>query len=85
MENTEDSHHQMEKIWGNSDITRRKLVREAAKRTDVTSISHILHMSGLWGRVARRKPFFYKEKHPSPAKFCKNTLEVSHSMWEYVL
>ncbi len=49
---------------------RRKLVREAAKRPTgtlkelqeflastgcaVTTISHILHMSGLWGRVASK-------------------------------
>ncbi len=32
----------------------------------VTTISHILHMSGLWGRVAR--------KTSSPTRFCKNTL-----------
>ena len=54
------------------DKTRRKLVREAAKRPTATlkelqeflastgcvvhvkTISRLLHMSGLWGRVARR-------------------------------
>uniref|UniRef100_A0A8C5M5A7 Progesterone receptor membrane component 2 n=1 Tax=Leptobrachium leishanense TaxID=445787 RepID=A0A8C5M5A7_9ANUR len=44
----------------------------------VTTISRILHMSGLWGRVARRKTFLMeKQKPPSPAKFCINTYEVS--------
>ncbi|KAI3371761.1 hypothetical protein L3Q82_024310 [Scortum barcoo] len=98
MEHSEDSHHQVEKIWHNSDITkeqdvqskiddktRRKLVREAAKRptatlkelqeflastgcvaVHVTTISSLLHMSGLWGRVARWKPYLSKKKHPSP-------------------
>lgn len=26
----------------------------------VTTISRIFHMSGLWGRIARRKPFLTK-------------------------
>jgi transposase len=55
--------------------TRRRLIRDAAKRPMITldelqrstaevgdsvhrtTISHILHKSGLYGRVARRKPF----------------------------
>uniref|UniRef100_A0AAY5KIL8 Transposase Tc1-like domain-containing protein n=1 Tax=Esox lucius TaxID=8010 RepID=A0AAY5KIL8_ESOLU len=41
----------------------------------VTTISRILHMNGLWGRVARQKPFLTK-KHPSPAEVCNNKHQV---------
>lgn len=50
--------------------TRRNLVRDAAVSPIsgytgflryVTTISRILHMSGLWGRVARRKLFLTKK------------------------
>ena len=113
MEHNEDSHHQVEKIWHNSDITKnwtystcksdekttRKLVREAAKRptatlnklqeylantgrvVHVTTISRILHMSGLWGRVARRKPFLMKKNIQAWLNFAKTHMKSPKSMW----
>lgn len=33
----------------------------------VTTISRILHLSGLWGRVERQKPFLTKKVHPTQA------------------
>lgn len=63
------------------EMTRRKLVREVVKEVAKTAAgisgsssgcvghkSHILHMSGLWSRMARWKPFSAKKKHPNLAK-----------------
>uniref|UniRef100_A0AAY5KP04 Transposase Tc1-like domain-containing protein n=1 Tax=Esox lucius TaxID=8010 RepID=A0AAY5KP04_ESOLU len=73
--------------------TRRKLVREASKRPiastgcvlHVTTISCILHMNGLWGRVARRKPFLTKKNIQAWLKFAKTNIKSPKSMWENVL
>lgn len=43
----------------------------------VKIISHILYIVGIWGRVAREKPFSYNETQPSRAKFYKNIDSVS--------
>uniref|UniRef100_A0AAY5KMI4 Transposase Tc1-like domain-containing protein n=1 Tax=Esox lucius TaxID=8010 RepID=A0AAY5KMI4_ESOLU len=44
----------------------------------VTTISHILHMNGLWGRGARWRPFLTK-------KNIQALLDPPNSMWENVL
>uniref|UniRef100_A0AAR2JMY3 Transposase Tc1-like domain-containing protein n=1 Tax=Pygocentrus nattereri TaxID=42514 RepID=A0AAR2JMY3_PYGNA len=80
------------------DKTRRKLVREAAKRptatlkelqeflastscaVHVTTISHLLHMSGLWGRVARRKPYLSKKNIQAQLNFAKRHLKSHKCM-----
>uniref|UniRef100_A0A803J782 RBR-type E3 ubiquitin transferase n=1 Tax=Xenopus tropicalis TaxID=8364 RepID=A0A803J782_XENTR len=51
----------------------------------VTTISHIFHMSGLWGRVARRKPFLTKKNIQARLHFAKTHLKSPKSMWEKVL
>uniref|UniRef100_A0A803JF02 Transposase Tc1-like domain-containing protein n=1 Tax=Xenopus tropicalis TaxID=8364 RepID=A0A803JF02_XENTR len=50
----------------------------------VTTISCILHMSGLWGRVARRKPFLTKKNIQARLHFAKTHLKSPKSMWEKV-
>lgn len=85
------------------DKTRRKLIREAARRptatlkelqeflastgcvVHVTTISRLLHMSGLWGRVARRKPYLTKKNIQARLKFAKTHLKSPKCMWENVL
>uniref|UniRef100_A0A8C7N1Z7 Transposase n=1 Tax=Oncorhynchus kisutch TaxID=8019 RepID=A0A8C7N1Z7_ONCKI len=76
--------------------TRRRLIRDAAKRPMITldelqrstaevgdsvhrtTISRILHKSGLYGRVARRKPFLKEKKvsfkvcHKPPGRHTKH-------------
>ena len=79
--------------------TRRKLVREAAKRptatlkelqkylastgcvVHVTTIARILHKSGLWGRLAREKPFLMKKNIQAWLNFAKIHLKSPKSMW----
>ena len=51
----------------------------------VTTISRILHMSGLWGRVARRKPFLTKKNIQARLYFAKTYIKSAKSMWENVL
>uniref|UniRef100_A0A803K8A0 Transposase Tc1-like domain-containing protein n=1 Tax=Xenopus tropicalis TaxID=8364 RepID=A0A803K8A0_XENTR len=51
----------------------------------VTTISHILHMSGLWGRVVRQKPFLMKKNIQARLHFAKTHLKSPKSMWEKVL
>ncbi|MCJ8729688.1 hypothetical protein PDJAM_G00109390 [Pangasius djambal] len=83
--------------------TRRRLVREAAKRPTATlkelqeflastgcvvhvkTISRILHTSGLWGRVARQKPFLTKKNIQDRLNFARAHLKSPKSMWENVL
>ena len=83
--------------------TKRKLVREAAKRPTatlkelqqflastgcslhVTTISRILHMSGLQGRVARRKPFLTKKNIQARLNFAKKYIQSPNTMWKNVL
>lgn len=85
------------------DKTRRKLVREAAKRptatlkelqeflastacvVHMTAISCLLHMSGLWGRMARRKPYLTKKNIQAQLHFAKTHLKSSKCVWENVL
>uniref|UniRef100_A0A803K548 Transposase n=1 Tax=Xenopus tropicalis TaxID=8364 RepID=A0A803K548_XENTR len=51
----------------------------------VTTIYHTLHMSGLWGTVARRKPFLTKKNIQARLHFAKTHLKSPKSMWEKVL
>ena len=51
----------------------------------VTTISRILHMCGLWGRVARRKPFLSKKNIQDRLNFAKTCMKSPKSMWENVL
>lgn len=82
--------------------TRRRLIRDAAKRPMITldelqrstaevgdsvhrtTISRILHKSGLYGRVARRKPFL-KDIHKKCLKFATSHLGDTPNMWKKVL
>uniref|UniRef100_A0A8C7D0W0 Transposase Tc1-like domain-containing protein n=1 Tax=Oncorhynchus kisutch TaxID=8019 RepID=A0A8C7D0W0_ONCKI len=80
--------------------TRRRLIRDAAKRPMITldelqrstaevgdsvhrtTISRILHKSGLYGRVARRKPF-HKDIHKKcRLKFATSHLGDTPNMWK---
>ena len=49
-----------------------------------TTISRILHKSGLYGRVARRKPFL-KDIHKKCLKFATGYLGDTPNMWKKVL
>ena len=51
----------------------------------VTKISSILHMYGLWGRMARRKPFLTKKNIQARLEFGKTKIKSPKSMWENVL
>uniref|UniRef100_A0AAY5K9G5 Transposase Tc1-like domain-containing protein n=1 Tax=Esox lucius TaxID=8010 RepID=A0AAY5K9G5_ESOLU len=51
----------------------------------VTTISRILHMNGLWGRVARRKPFLTKKNIQARLKVAKTNIKSPKSTWENVL
>uniref|UniRef100_A0AAY5JXF0 Transposase Tc1-like domain-containing protein n=1 Tax=Esox lucius TaxID=8010 RepID=A0AAY5JXF0_ESOLU len=51
----------------------------------VTTISCILHMNGLWGRVARRKPFLTMKNIQSRLKFAKTNIKSPKRLWENVL
>uniref|UniRef100_A0AAY5K308 Transposase Tc1-like domain-containing protein n=1 Tax=Esox lucius TaxID=8010 RepID=A0AAY5K308_ESOLU len=51
----------------------------------VTTISLILHMNGLWERVARRKPFLSKKNIQARLKFAKTNIKSDKSKWENVL
>uniref|UniRef100_A0A674EJM0 Tc1-like transposase DDE domain-containing protein n=1 Tax=Salmo trutta TaxID=8032 RepID=A0A674EJM0_SALTR len=51
----------------------------------VTTISRILHMNGLWGRVARRKPFLTMKNIQARLKFAKTNIKSAKSTWENVL
>uniref|UniRef100_A0AAY5L3A7 Transposase Tc1-like domain-containing protein n=1 Tax=Esox lucius TaxID=8010 RepID=A0AAY5L3A7_ESOLU len=50
-----------------------------------TTISHILHMNGLWDRVARRKPFLTNKNIQAWLKFTKTNIKSPKSTWENVL
>uniref|UniRef100_A0A8C6UXZ6 Transposase Tc1-like domain-containing protein n=1 Tax=Neogobius melanostomus TaxID=47308 RepID=A0A8C6UXZ6_9GOBI len=83
--------------------TRRKLIRDAAKRPMITLdelqkctaevgdsvhrtlISRILHNSGLYGRVARRKPFLKDIHKKCCLKFATSHLGDTPNMWKKVL
>uniref|UniRef100_A0AAZ3RIR8 Transposase n=1 Tax=Oncorhynchus tshawytscha TaxID=74940 RepID=A0AAZ3RIR8_ONCTS len=83
--------------------TRRRLIRDAAKRPMITldelqrstaevgdsvhrtTISHILHKSGLYGRVARRKPFLKDIHKKCCLKFATSHLGDTPNMWKKVL
>lgn len=83
--------------------TRRRLIRDAAKRPMITvdelqrstaevgdsvhrtTISPILHKSGLYGRVARRKPFLKDIHRKCRLKFATSHLEDTPNMWKKVL
>ena len=51
----------------------------------VTTISQALHKSGLYGRVARRKPLLKKSHLDSHLRYAKNHSGYSESMWQKVL
>ena len=86
-----------------SSRTRRKLIRDAAKRPMITldelqrstaevgesvhrtTISRTLHKSGLYGRVARRKPFLKDIHKKSRLKFATSHLGDTPNMWKKVL
>ena len=44
-----------------------------------TCDNNLLYSTYVWamGQTGKMETFSYKEKHPSPAKFCNNTSEVS--------
>uniref|UniRef100_A0A8C7KC88 Transposase Tc1-like domain-containing protein n=1 Tax=Oncorhynchus kisutch TaxID=8019 RepID=A0A8C7KC88_ONCKI len=83
--------------------TRRRLIRDAAKRPMITldelqrstaevgdsvhrtTISRILHKSGLYGRVARRKPFLKDIHKKCHLKFATSHLGDTSNMWKKVL
>uniref|UniRef100_W5NN98 Tc1-like transposase DDE domain-containing protein n=1 Tax=Lepisosteus oculatus TaxID=7918 RepID=W5NN98_LEPOC len=83
--------------------TRRRLIRDAAKRpiftldelqrttaevgesVHRTTISLTLHKSGLYGRVARRKPFLKDIHKKSRLKFATSHLGDTPNMWKKVL
>uniref|UniRef100_A0A8K9UU74 Tc1-like transposase DDE domain-containing protein n=1 Tax=Oncorhynchus mykiss TaxID=8022 RepID=A0A8K9UU74_ONCMY len=83
--------------------TRRRLIRDAAKRPMITldelqrstaevgdsvhrtTISRILHKSGLYGRVARRKPFLKDIHKKCCLKFATSQLGDTPNMWKKVL
>uniref|UniRef100_A0A8K9XI19 Tc1-like transposase DDE domain-containing protein n=1 Tax=Oncorhynchus mykiss TaxID=8022 RepID=A0A8K9XI19_ONCMY len=83
--------------------TRRRLIRDAAKRPMITldelqrstaevgdsvhrtTISRILHKSGLYGRVARRKPFLKDIHKKCCLKFATRHLGDTPNMWKKVL
>uniref|UniRef100_A0AAZ3PNQ4 Transposase Tc1-like domain-containing protein n=1 Tax=Oncorhynchus tshawytscha TaxID=74940 RepID=A0AAZ3PNQ4_ONCTS len=73
--------------------TRRRLIRDAAKRPMITlgdsvhrtTISRILHKSGLYGRVARRKPFLKDIHKKCSLKFATSHLGDTPNMWKKVL
>uniref|UniRef100_A0A8C7IHP7 Transposase Tc1-like domain-containing protein n=1 Tax=Oncorhynchus kisutch TaxID=8019 RepID=A0A8C7IHP7_ONCKI len=83
--------------------TRRRLIRDAAKRPMITldelqrstaevgdsvhrtTISRILHKSGLYGRVARRKPFLKDIHKKCCLKFATSHLGDTPNMWKKVL
>ena len=46
----------------------------------VTTISRILHMCGLWGRVASRKPFLSKKNIQDQLNFAKTCMKSPKSM-----
>lgn len=50
-----------------------------------TTISTLIHMSGLWGRVARRKPNFTKKTIQAQLNFAKTHLKSPKRMCEHVL
>ena len=67
----------------------RALIREAAKRPLVTleelaTISHALHKSGLYGRVARRKPLLEESHKKSCFQFARNYVGDTANMWKKV-
>ena len=51
----------------------------------VTTISQALHKSGLYGRVARRKPLLKKAHLESRLRYAKNHSGDSEAMWQKVL
>uniref|UniRef100_A0A8C7MH88 SEC24 homolog D, COPII coat complex component n=1 Tax=Oncorhynchus kisutch TaxID=8019 RepID=A0A8C7MH88_ONCKI len=83
--------------------TRRRLIRDVAKRPMITldelqrstaevgdsvhrtTISRILHKSGLYGRVARRKPFLKNIHKKCCLKFATSHLGDTPNMWKKVL
>uniref|UniRef100_A0A8K9XX01 Transposase Tc1-like domain-containing protein n=1 Tax=Oncorhynchus mykiss TaxID=8022 RepID=A0A8K9XX01_ONCMY len=83
--------------------TRRRLIRDAAKRPMITldelqrstaevgdsvhrtTISRILHKSGLYGRVARRKPFLKDIHKKCRLKFATSHLGDTPNMWKKAL
>ncbi|CDQ98425.1 unnamed protein product, partial [Oncorhynchus mykiss] len=83
--------------------TRRRLIRDAAKRPMITldelqrstaevgdsvhrtTIIRILHKSGLYGRVARRKPFLKDIHKKCCLKFATSHLGDTPNMWKKVL
>uniref|UniRef100_A0A8C7GHX2 Transposase n=1 Tax=Oncorhynchus kisutch TaxID=8019 RepID=A0A8C7GHX2_ONCKI len=83
--------------------TRRRLIRDAAKRPMITldelqrstaevgdsvhrtTISRILHKSGLYGRVARRKPFLKDIHKKCCLEFATSHLGDTPNMWKKVL
>uniref|UniRef100_A0A8K9XYG5 Tc1-like transposase DDE domain-containing protein n=1 Tax=Oncorhynchus mykiss TaxID=8022 RepID=A0A8K9XYG5_ONCMY len=69
-------------------ITLDELQRSTAEVGDSvhrTTISHILHKSGLYGRVARRKPFLKDIHKKCCLKFATNHLGDTPNMWKKVL
>ena len=51
----------------------------------VTTVSQALHKSGLYGRVARRKPLLEKGHLESHLRYVKNHSGDSEAMWQKVL
>ena len=50
---------------------------EIGESTRRTTISAALYQSGLYGRVARRKPLFSKKAHDSPLGVCQKASKDS--------
>uniref|UniRef100_A0AAZ3QFW9 Transposase Tc1-like domain-containing protein n=1 Tax=Oncorhynchus tshawytscha TaxID=74940 RepID=A0AAZ3QFW9_ONCTS len=69
-------------------ITLDELQRSTAEVGDSvhrTTISRILHKSGLYGRVARRKPFLKDIHKKCCLKFATSHLGDTPNMWKKVL
>jgi hypothetical protein len=58
------------------------LWRKTSRRT---AISAALHQSGLYGRVARRKPLFSKKQMTAHLEFAKRHLKASKTMKNNIL
>lgn len=51
----------------------------------VTTISQVLHKAGLYGRVARKKPFLKKSHTQARLCYAKTHLDDSAAMWKKIL
>ncbi|KAF4078011.1 hypothetical protein AMELA_G00194440 [Ameiurus melas] len=58
---------------------------EVGESVHRTTISRTLHKSGLYGRVARRKPFLKDIHKKSRLKFATSHLGDTPNMWKKVL